>query len=614
MNKIANGNDTEDLAWKLAQALVEDFKPHLSADFRDKAEAATAARTVSAVRELNAVIGTSVYDFKCQYQLSSWFKRFIFDEDVLTPQDVHARSVKKFMDNNARLLSFDYGNISDLTRSVLFSARGWLGNTLGDFNSSAALRNCKFGKKSSVGIPKRKACEGARYEVLTGSQEQILWFKHCYGVYDRPGYEYARGRAERKKLPMFYECTELEATLVPKKFDSLRIIVPNTTIGSLHSSGIGGLMEEKLRFAGYDIRALQPIHGELARVGSVTGQLVTADQVSASDNITVKLVEMLFEPRWAAALMAYRIGDVRVDGLLVNCPTYSTMGNGITFPLQTLVFLSLLYGVKDVLGLANPVISVFGDDMIYDVSMHATVCTVFSELGLVINESKTFADGEFRESCGSDYYRGVNVRPAFYSQPATRFIKGKAFESYLYKTANALLERWSYYEIANTLNVLTSAMLAVRPKGPFGVPKSFPDTSGVHIDPEDNWLPQGFQCPVRKGHVYHFKCLSFKADRRVEYRQWPYYHRRLKSATKFVDRELLKIKGVKTLFEKLLGYRSWHMVDVIQEETLLTIEYVREDSLKANIRKGRREPTLVPTIAEIDDGRYYVVSGSSVMS
>jgi hypothetical protein len=97
------------------------------------------------------------------------------------------------------------------------------------------------------------------------------------------------------------------------------------------------------------------------------------------------------------------------------------MGNGFTFPLQTMIFASLVTAAYKVCGirihkpyrqnLGN--FAVFGDDIIVDSRVYNLVVRCLAILGFKVNGDKSFNEGLFRESCGSDFYSGYNVRGVY---------------------------------------------------------------------------------------------------------------------------------------------------------------------------------------------------------
>lgn len=602
-NAQGSGNalNHDAFAWKLAEHLLEDFQPFMRDVVHSAAKSALADRNVSAWRLLACGDFGSYKPFtlKTTRQVVDLFKKFSFSRDVMTPSQLQEDSKRKFLDNQKRLMAFAIDDGSPEVRNVISRARGWASHILGDHSSMEVCERATFGKKSSVGVPMRKACEGQRYEApITGSDDHIDWFAKYYKQYNRPAFNYACEVAEKGNLPPFRSIDILEAVLVPKTWKSLRMIMPNTTLGTLYSSGIGRVIEERLRRFGYDIKHLQPVHGELARIGSITGSLVTADQSMASDNITVDLVDRILPRRWASALSFGRISRISLYGETVDSPTYATMGIGFTFPLQTLLFLVLLLAIRDECGLdESTVVSVFGDDLIYAAEMHDLVVRVFPKLGLVLNLDKTFAEGHFRESCGQDYFHGIDVRPFHLGEAGGSCAYGRKAEAYLYKTLNGLLRRWSVEEIPVTIRMIWESIAALRGRDPLIVPWDYPDTSGMKYDPEVIlWLdiPKPGRRDVHG--TLHFRYLAFEPNERSETRHVPYLIARLRTVSP-VERLPYPVKG---------------HGDVLREATPM-FNWVKDPTRGSSRSEttGKRYRRLLPVIPHQDDGRYRERSGVS---
>jgi hypothetical protein len=95
---------------------------------------------------------------------------------------------------------------------------------------------------------------------------------------------------------------------------------------------------------------------------------------------------------------------------------FSAMGNGYTFELETAIFLAICNAVYVTRGYTPHVsknVFVFGDDIIVETELAADVIAALRFFGFKPNEKKTFLSGPFRESCGGDYFEGVDVRPYF---------------------------------------------------------------------------------------------------------------------------------------------------------------------------------------------------------
>jgi hypothetical protein len=199
---------------------------------------------------------------------------------------------------------------------------------------------------------------------------------------------------------------------VPKTAKTDRSIAIEPVLNSMLQLGIGDYMADRLKRVGCDITD-QSRNQQLARVGSLTGALATLDLSSASDTVSVELVRSLLSPEWFDLLSYFRTSTVRMDdGSLHRLEKFSSMGNGFTFPLETLIFWALASsaseGVED-----DPLTVAYGDDIIVSVAAVPRVCEILHVCGFSVNMEKSFWSGPFRESCGADYYLGTNVRPVF---------------------------------------------------------------------------------------------------------------------------------------------------------------------------------------------------------
>jgi hypothetical protein len=130
----------------------------------------------------------------------------------------------------------------------------------------------------------------------------------------------------------------------------------------------------------------------------------------------------------------------------------STMGNGFTFPLQTIIFASAVRAVYQMMGLDSfcprTQFGVFGDDIIVKKEAYAFLIRSLSKLGFKVNDDKSFNTGPFRESCGYDWYNGHFVRGVY--------IRSLETASDVYSAINRL-NRWSALSgvrLSNTVKIL----------------------------------------------------------------------------------------------------------------------------------------------------------------
>lgn len=168
----------------------------------------------------------------------------------------------------------------------------------------------------------------------------------------------------------------------------------------------------------------QSLNREMAREGSITGTYATLDLSEASDRVSNQLV--LAMTSWAPflrdALQDSRSRKVDVPGHGVQrVAKFSSMGSAVCFPIEAMVFSSIiLIGIErqhnrrltyDEIHFVMGRVRIYGDDIIVPVEYASTVVQALEDFGLRVNQSKSFRTGKFRESCGGDFYNGVDVTP-----------------------------------------------------------------------------------------------------------------------------------------------------------------------------------------------------------
>jgi hypothetical protein len=165
---------------------------------------------------------------------------------------------------------------------------------------------------------------------------------------------------------------------------------------------------------------------KLALEGSITRRWSTLDLKSASDLLSCRIVENTFshKPLFLEAMMGCRSSYVSEGGNPpVKIRKYAGMGNATTFPVQSVVFATLAITAILSNGYKKPTfrdvkhaarhVRVFGDDIIVDTRHVHVVVDWLTNAGLIVNVNKSFFDGYFKESCGVDAYKGVDVTPIY---------------------------------------------------------------------------------------------------------------------------------------------------------------------------------------------------------
>jgi hypothetical protein len=165
----------------------------------------------------------------------------------------------------------------------------------------------------------------------------------------------------------------------------------------------------------------------LALEGSLYDNWATIDLKSASDLLSVKLVESVFRHHgsFLDRMMDCRSGFIRSDRFdgPRRLAKFAGMGNALTFPVQSVCFAvvciaAILHADQSKVNYwtvrsASRRIRVYGDDIIIQTKYAHQCVTWLHEAGLKVNLKKSFLQGNFKESCGVDAFKGVNVTPLY---------------------------------------------------------------------------------------------------------------------------------------------------------------------------------------------------------
>jgi len=202
---------------------------------------------------------------------------------------------------------------------------------------------------------------------------------------------------------------------VPKKSDIDRCACKEPDINMWLQKGIGTHFRRCLRRIGINLND-QSINRSLARKGSITGDLSTLDLSSASDSVSRGLVELLLPECWFTLLDSVRSHVTVIDGEEHRNEMFSSMGNGFTFELESLLFYALARATTYFRGIPG-IVSVYGDDLIVPSDSYDYLVWVLGYFGFSVNTEKSFASGPFRESCGGHYYDGTDITPFYIKEP-----------------------------------------------------------------------------------------------------------------------------------------------------------------------------------------------------
>jgi hypothetical protein len=207
---------------------------------------------------------------------------------------------------------------------------------------------------------------------------------------------------------------------VPKTTDIDRCACKEPDLNMFMQKGLGGAIRRALKRNGIDLND-QSRNRDLAREGSITGALATLDLSSASDSVTTGLVELLLPDVWFSYLNQLRSPYTDVFGELHCNEMFSSMGNGFTFELESLLFYAIARTTAYFRGISG-VVSVYGDDIIVPSTLAEDLAHVLGYCGFEVNPSKSFWSGTFRESCGGHYDGGDDITPIYVKSPVTDLV------------------------------------------------------------------------------------------------------------------------------------------------------------------------------------------------
>jgi hypothetical protein len=157
----------------------------------------------------------------------------------------------------------------------------------------------------------------------------------------------------------------------------------------------------------------------------LTGALATVDLSAASDSISTSLCRLLLPEQWFELLMTVRseVGYTN-KGKIYSFEKISSMGNGYTFELESMLFWAIAQACEDSIEDSDQGhrCSIYGDDIICRSITVPVLKQVLATCGFSLNDDKSFWDGPFRESCGKHYFNGYDVTPFFVREPVTHTI------------------------------------------------------------------------------------------------------------------------------------------------------------------------------------------------
>lgn len=465
-----------------------------------------------------------VETFRSTYLSAHFFDRFFYEPEVKAHRTLEDKALEKFKANLSRGYVMNEWKLEFLSfgalNSVLQSASLEVAKILGDFDTEVFFGHCTHGPNATVGVKKQDAYLDVKVKSLDGTLSALNLFREYLGWNTNlDSYFLSLPEAERPKVSVV---SGSRLSFVPKKFDSLRTMLVEPTVNQFLQQGLGNYLQSRLKSGNIELETQPICHGLLVRkISSEALPIATVDWSQASDRIWLKLCQRLLPSDWFAALEDVRSPVCTYHGEEYKLTMAGSMGCGFTFPLQTLLFLCLLRALARECD-KDQFVSVFGDDCICDSDLFPEIEKLALALDWQVNEDKSFKEGDFRESCGVDAYRGVDCRPFFVERPDDVTTKS-ALASWAYGVFNGLAQRTTGYPIEAREAWLLSFFEEHGLGRIYFVPPRFSEKSGVRCtNPHQIMLKHPGCISGSDADGWHFRYLGQKR-KRVTVDPEPYY-------------------------------------------------------------------------------------------
>lgn len=392
--------------WKAAMAYLNDSgREFLLDEHMSFISGLIRARDIDRLARISTVIGFCYSDPQANRtlsQISAFFKKnaSFADDAKCTSQAFKSftEAEEKCAETNLRLYNYYrdeakvdpqlYRWVNDMRNHIrrLCGDRASFLNSLPKGVKVTAGATCRLPRAKSLPYVKvaKKACG------TSGGTQLFKWFQEYVGM-----------------TPWITTVVESNRiALVLKNYLTHRTVAAEGELNMFFQTAIDADFKAKLLKFGIDLSD-QSRNKELARLGSISDKLATIDLSMASDTMAREVVHLLFPDEWCELFELLR--SPTYEGVFGEGTyhKFSSMGNGFTFVLETAIFWAAMKAVR------SKTVSVYGDDIVIDSDKYEDALEILSFIGFVPNKDKSFHKGPFRESCGGDYFRGVDIRPFF---------------------------------------------------------------------------------------------------------------------------------------------------------------------------------------------------------
>lgn len=376
------------------------------------------------------------------YQVGALLRKFKFSANDKTCTDNAVRKFSEAEDVCKSVnASTNYGRSKDwLEKPLIAYMRSWIIDTIGiDVPHPTELEGFRHGPGASVGIGKGQTDSYFKYDSLPyacpshalGLARLVILQdeRWCRAICTRLGFEkhdekswfwtLQRHWKDKHDSRFLEPCDTNRITFVPKNRSTHRTIAIEPMLGSYLQLGYDTYLRQCLLSRGVNLYD-QTINQRFACEGSISGKFSTVDLSAASDTVSLGICRMLLPEAWfsLALRLRSRFGALSVEGSprTIQYEKISSMGNALTFSIESLIFAAATAAVMKAKGIrprASINFHVYGDDIVCPSIVTKDLLLLLGELGFSSNEDKTFSSGPIRESCGKEYHNGTEIQPVY---------------------------------------------------------------------------------------------------------------------------------------------------------------------------------------------------------
>lgn len=337
-------------------------------------------------------------DFSRSGARGSWNTILSFITRVNITLDIEDEMISDYLADEERLSALDLSDVSDLNRIM----RSWFQN----FNWTDAAPQHGPGGVAEWGsrppVWQKYTTMGCDSRLLYHLRRDVMHWEEYY----------PKGAIELDRTS--------QVVFVPKSMTSYRTICKEPTVLQFYQQHLLKQLAEHMRAHPVISRHInlekQELSRSFARKASQSGEFATIDLTRASDSVSYDLIKRVFRGTpILRGLIATRSDRVSLpNGRVIAIKKFAPMGSAVCFPIQCLLFAAICESCRPTSSSKQSgQYRIYGDDIIVHHTLVPALMTRLAQLGFLPNARKSFVEKQlpFRESCGGEYYAGIDVSP-----------------------------------------------------------------------------------------------------------------------------------------------------------------------------------------------------------